>query len=387
MGNSEKKLHHIVQKARQVVLAPKEKDEIKSQILHFMKNNPAASNIDHSSIGSITKNKYWLQEYFGSVSRFVNMRPVMRYASVIVVCVLLGSAGVSFAAQNALPGDILYPIKTGIAEKMVGLVLISDEAKAEYNINLTQIRLEETEAVIAKNKLSAKATETVRGLLDDHIADVQIKINRIKNKEDDQLAIELNSQLESLLKAHAQVIAALEQSDKGNNSAGAHAILSDLENTTNEIMSARKAVELNLSLQPTSIAKINAEKKLGEIQSKIKKTKGFISNNIVNISGNDRVSSKQNIETAQGNIAVADGIVAQGESELKAGDYNKAYLLFQKASRAVDETEIGVSASINLKKDLLLPKIQIDDDKNKSEDGNNSEKSGANAVIKGILGK
>lgn len=85
----------------------------------------------------------------------VHMRPLVM---VPVVILMLGS-GTAFAAQGALPGDTLYPIKIHVNEAVAGALAVSDAAKATYNTQAAAERLKEAQALAAKNELSASATD------------------------------------------------------------------------------------------------------------------------------------------------------------------------------------------------------------------------------------
>ncbi|MET3961403.1 hypothetical protein ABIE44_001337 [Marmoricola sp. OAE513] len=71
-----------------------------------------------------------------------------------------GTAGVAAAADNALPGDPLYPIKRGIESAKVSLST-SDSGKGQDLLRNANTRLVEAEALIAQDKNPAQITETL----------------------------------------------------------------------------------------------------------------------------------------------------------------------------------------------------------------------------------
>ncbi|MBI1755239.1 hypothetical protein HYR65_03065, partial [Candidatus Azambacteria bacterium] len=60
-----------------------------------------------------------------SVFSFFRLAPTT--AGVIAAAVILGTGGVSFAAQNALPGERLYPVK--LATERARLAMVGDKAE------------------------------------------------------------------------------------------------------------------------------------------------------------------------------------------------------------------------------------------------------------------
>jgi hypothetical protein len=79
-----------------------------------------------------------------------------------VIVVGYGSA-VTLAAENALPGDPLYPVKTRITEPIARLVTPKTlTAQAGFETGLLNERLKEAEALDSEKKLDAPLQQTVR---------------------------------------------------------------------------------------------------------------------------------------------------------------------------------------------------------------------------------
>src|SRR3989344_5335559 len=75
----------------------------------------------------------------------------------IILAILLAiSAGVSYSAESSLPGDVLYPIKTDLNERIQGWLALSAKAESEHQANLAIRRLEEAEKLKAEGKLNAE---------------------------------------------------------------------------------------------------------------------------------------------------------------------------------------------------------------------------------------
>src|SRR4051794_18849132 len=76
------------------------------------------------------------------------------------VVIVGGSAGVAAAAENALPGDPLYPVKRGIESAQVSLNS-SDAAKGHDLINQAGTRLDEIDGLIGQGDSTAQITDTL----------------------------------------------------------------------------------------------------------------------------------------------------------------------------------------------------------------------------------
>src|SRR3990167_5393468 len=77
-----------------------------------------------------------------------------------------------------------------------------EEAKADYDIALVQLRLEEIEKVSVQKKLDGKKTATVKNLLDSHIASAKGRIASIKQQKGSNAGVEASATLEASLQAH-----------------------------------------------------------------------------------------------------------------------------------------------------------------------------------------
>lgn len=75
----------------------------------------------------------------------------MPIAIFLAVCV---TAGTSFAAQGAVPGDYLYPIKTEVNENVRSAFTFGADAEAELQADLLEERLEEAQTLHANGKLN-----------------------------------------------------------------------------------------------------------------------------------------------------------------------------------------------------------------------------------------
>lgn len=89
------------------------------------------------------------------VSPFVFFRPA--FAGALALGLLMG---LFFISQNALPGELLYPVKK-LSEK-TQKIFVSKENRPEFQLKLTEKRLTELQEIVEKNdtrKLSSALSE------------------------------------------------------------------------------------------------------------------------------------------------------------------------------------------------------------------------------------
>jgi hypothetical protein len=93
-------------------------------------------------------------------SNFLNVfsmiqRPMIATFSLLVI--VLGGT-LTYGAENALPGETLYPIKTRFIEPVIGTINISPVAELEWEEKKVERRIMEAEALAQEDKLDEEKT-------------------------------------------------------------------------------------------------------------------------------------------------------------------------------------------------------------------------------------
>ena len=104
---------------------------------------------------------------------FFTMRPI---AAVLVLGLFVSSAGISYAAENALPGDLLYPIKTQVNEPVQGALAISSAAKTAWAMDVAGTRVEEAATLAAEGRLSPVTQQELQINFEQHAQQATVAI-------------------------------------------------------------------------------------------------------------------------------------------------------------------------------------------------------------------
>jgi len=318
---------------------PSEKEVIKSNLLHFIKQNPI-------------KEK---REFFHWPAVFMSMAnaPTVRYVSLVAMVLVVGGGSVAFAAQNSQPGEFLYSVKTGVSEKVLAFTLFSPKAKAEFQINLAQLRLEELETIAYQNKLDGKNSAKVQALLNNHVEDVKKRVSSLNGQDKSKISVEINSRLEASLNAHAKVLGELSGKDN-NSSEGLKNILDDVTGKAAQSAASRQSGELTLVVEKSNGFAKASEGKLKAAQQAINVSASLVASKQENLSA-------QVFAKAQADLDVARQHIVEGQKEMVIGEYAKAFIFFQNALRQAQEVKIYISNEsklelhFNLQGSLLAP--------------------------------
>jgi len=192
---------------------------IVKQLKNLRKVRPSASWLESQRsflLSKIAQNKPELEQrksffVFPVFNISKLFRPV--YAVVMVLIVFassLGTIGVISAAQNSLPGDVLYVLKT-VFEKAQMSFAYSDQSKVELSIKFATQRMDEFTQVTNKPEKKDDIEKTVQNL-NAQLVSVQESMDKLKDKNSEKAAevarlisSQTDSYKETLIKASNQL--------------------------------------------------------------------------------------------------------------------------------------------------------------------------------------
>lgn len=126
------------------------------------------------------------------------------YATVVssaLIFVLAGS--ISAAAENSIPGNILYPVKINITEPMRDLVKTTPEESAIWQIEKVNRRIEEAEILAAQQRLDSDKREQIQKLFEKSFSEFD---DSIKKFEASSTKEKIEIELEKRLEVHSKVV-------------------------------------------------------------------------------------------------------------------------------------------------------------------------------------
>jgi len=126
---------------------------------------------------------------------FFTLRPV---AAALVLALFVSSAGISYAAEGALPGDFLYPVKIHLNEPVRGALAVSTSAKAEWAANVAGTRVQEAATLAAEGRLSTSTQQDLQASFEQHAqlaADALAQTATSSPDESAEAAVRFDAQL------------------------------------------------------------------------------------------------------------------------------------------------------------------------------------------------
>lgn len=321
-------------------------DERKFKIRDYLINEIDGTNLE-STYGKHTKKGiFW--------SQLVLSKYQKRYVPIIagfIIVVILGS-GVSFAAENSLPGDLLYLVKVNINEEVLGSLTFGVKAKTEYEADLATKRLEEAEQLTVSGKMDEETQDSIETNFEKHSKKVSDGIAQVQSETGVTDAAEISSKFETTLSAHEQILRKL--GDEASPSVQSHS-----RGVEGKVKARLKDASLKRSEFDTNIASSDsgeqnqsklkdiARDKINGAESAATALENFIESNKEKIGIEVRTESEDKIK-------LAGDLILQANDKINSASYGEAFNLAQNAIRIIDKARVLVSASTNFKLDGRL---------------------------------
>ena len=112
--------------------------------------------------------------------------------------------GLSFAAEQSVPGDLLYGIKTNVNEGLLYSMNGSASARADAELNLAERRMEEARTLQANGELTADVQADIDSQIRTHLANAGTYAVSAEQEGDDVDAVtEIRSRLNTVTSAQS----------------------------------------------------------------------------------------------------------------------------------------------------------------------------------------
>jgi hypothetical protein len=336
MNNKESQWIDIIKSTK---LTRDERDSMRRALTDFMTAHP---------IG--TRRSFYVRIFSIFNTRIITFK---RSVAIAVICALAAGGSVSYAAENALPGDPLYPVKIYVNEGTREALAFSGKAKTQLAVELANRRLEEAAKLAVKGGLTAQNEEHVNASAKNQIKDAQEKIAELK-KKDASAAADASIDLNSVLSAHRIVLARAEdQKQKEHNESSVRSIqvlssiVSAAENeskteedsgriTAAATIQSHAATPMNTATNSTAMTSPETQQAAQGKEKAARKKLADVAREVLRTSSSSETASTP----AEVKFSQAQAMLVQGETMLAAGSYGDAFNAFQQTIQLAQEAKI-----------------------------------------------
>lgn len=278
------------------------------------------------------------ENFLGS---FAQISTVWQPVGGALVVVLVGGLGTAYAAQDALPGDLLYSIKVRVNEPLRGALATSQTARAQWDASLVGKRLIEAETLATQGRLTPDVQAVVLAQLDTVTKNFNDEVELLSQSNQDDAAVAvLQTEVEATLNAHVNVLSTLNSNISTSDNGLAHIIVAAKSHAKSATV-ARKQTEETFSKSgdselraATAINRERAEDRLQKLKTHVSIARSALS-----------ASS-----TAEAAIAASstEASITSADKHIEDGNFDKAFSALLDALRTEEETRINVDAATQL---------------------------------------
>ncbi len=133
-----------------------------------------------------------------------------KYALGMLAGTLIISGSLSVFAQGSLPGDLLYPVKTKVNEKIQVVIALTPEEKARTEALLATKRLEEAEALALQGKLNPTLAEQTIKAFNNHVSGLETQLKVLEQKSELTTIAKIGILFQTRIAVHVAVLKDIE---------------------------------------------------------------------------------------------------------------------------------------------------------------------------------
>jgi hypothetical protein len=187
---------HIRAAGHEVSLTESEKLRMRSALVSYMQLRPMPRHVAVARMPGYLTTLFWHRAL----------------AFVALLAVLGSSAGVSYAAESSLPGDLLYSVKTAINEPVRGALATTPSAKATWAMGVASQRATEAATLAAEQRLDPQTQSELASSL---VAHAQVAEQALDEQATSapQVSVQEAARFEARLSEYERVIASIAEDD------------------------------------------------------------------------------------------------------------------------------------------------------------------------------
>ena len=270
--------------------------------------------------------------------------------ALIAALVLSAGGGAALAAEAALPGDFLYPLKVHVNEEVMAKFNLSAEAKAAFETDLAERRITEVQQLTAMGRINTAIRDELFTSFREHLVESTTVAETVT---DVNASAKLKSNIHMMLSAHAAALQEVSASVKnGPLSAQIDEILREVH--------ANAFVYTGTGIQLPGMPAQAAQIMINVAEKQIEKTEDRI----------DDADASADVEAdARTHLALAVTGLAEAKTALGAGNNADAFAKAKAAHRR------AIEAKITLHTGSIFDRDDDDEDNDDDDDDDNDSSS------------
>lgn len=180
--------------------------------------------------------------------------PLMRFAPALALVVLLAAGGgASYAAEGAVPGDLLYPVKIHVNESVRSVMVRKPEARAAWEAERMERRLKEAQKLAARGELDGEKSAQLSESVARQSEALALRINDIEANDRvaaDEARVDAALTLATHNEVLSEIVAGSMMGESGSETE-ADMIIAAIQKTSESLAEVEEAVDVAAASLPT----------------------------------------------------------------------------------------------------------------------------------------
>jgi len=171
-------------KSETIRMRANERADLRDRLVSYMEYHPLPADMRTTSMSTKKGVKGIPSEAFRIIS--IHKHYLQGFAGVFAVFLIVG---IPLIAERAVPGDMLYAVKTNISEEVRATLTLSPYAKVEWETQRLERRVAEARLLAREGKLTAETEAKVAMAVKAHSDAAQLEIAQMREGDADEAAI------------------------------------------------------------------------------------------------------------------------------------------------------------------------------------------------------
>lgn len=264
----------------------------------------------------------------------------------LLIMVLAGGSVVS-AAEGALPGDLLYPVKLNVTEPLQGALISGDVSRAHWEAKKTVRRLEEAETLAAQGRLTEATVQTVKDNFQKSVNEFNATIRSAGEKTTSVELVNATIDFEADIRAHSQILAVV-----GN--AATSSLANDIASLQSSVDdSAHKAKEqrVRASASGEGHGRETFNDRVQEVQTMINTTEVQLKDAAISVDTNSSSVQRDILENSAQSLQTAEDALEEAKQKRDSGDSDEAFSALLDSQSAVKQADTSLQQGLKFGKE------------------------------------
>lgn len=281
-------------------------------------------------------------------SSVFSLKPLFSRAVPVALAVVVAAGGVTFAAGDALPGELLYGVKVNVIEKVQSAAAVGSEAEVKLQANFAAKRLKEAEKLAVKGNFTSENKATIEAKFKEHTESISSNLVEIEGGAKAEVAVEVSAEVESSLTAHGDILEKLSANTDPTTKSDIAVLVGEIRQAAKNVAASNEKVEEKITNES------NAAESRAIVEEKKKAAEASVVSAEAYFRQTEHLFSERTQFLVREQLQEAKTALDFGTSQLDAGRFIDAYRQFRLAQNISHEAVVTLEIALELNTEIHI---------------------------------